>query len=50
MGEETAAQQPEETPVPDDQTPATTDPDASTTPPPDDGSDGEMGPDVIFHG
>ena len=50
MGEEeTASQQPEETPVPDDQTPATTDPDTGSTPP-DDGDDGGMQPDVIFHG
>jgi hypothetical protein len=56
MGEEeTASQQPEETPVPDDQAPATADPDASSTPaparPPEDGDDGGgIGPDVIFHG
>jgi hypothetical protein len=50
MGEEeTASQQPEETPVPDDQTPATADPDTGSTPP-DDGDDGGMQPDVIFHG
>ena len=55
MGEEeTASQQPEETPVPDDQAPATADPDVGSTtpppPPPDDGDDGGMQPDVIFHG
>ena len=55
MGEEeTASQQPEETPVPDDQAPATADPDVDTTTPPstppDDGDDGGMHPDVIFHG
>ena len=53
MGEqETAGQQPEETPVPDDQAPATADPDASSTPsaPPKDGDDGGIDPDVIFHG
>jgi hypothetical protein len=54
MGEpETAGQQPEETPVPDDQAPATADPEASSTPPtpPTSGDDdGASGPDVIFHG
>jgi hypothetical protein len=53
MGEpETAGQQPEETPAPDDQGPATSDPDASSTPsaPPKDGDDGGIDPDVIFHG
>jgi len=51
MGEEeTASQQPEDTPVPDDQAPATADPDATSTTPPDDGDDGGMHPDVIFHG
>ena len=54
MGEEeTAGQQPEETPVPDDQAPAKADPDASSTSPPQDGDDGDDGgaiPDVIFHG
>ena len=53
MGEpETAGQQAEETPVPDDQAPATADPDASSTPsaPPKDGDDGGIDPDVIFHG
>ena len=53
MGEEeTASQHPEETPVPDDQAPATADPDATSTPsaPPKDGDDGGIDPDVIFHG
>ena len=53
MGEpETAGQQPEETPAPDDQAPATADPDASSTSsaPPKDGDDGGIDPDVIFHG
>jgi hypothetical protein len=52
MGEpETGGQQPEETPVPDDQAPTTADPDASSTqPPPEDGDDGGIHPDVIFHG
>ena len=53
MGEpETAGQQPEETPTPDDQAPATADPDATSTPsaPPKDGDDGGIDPDVIFHG
>jgi hypothetical protein len=53
MGEpETAGQQPEEAPVPDDEAPATADPDASSTPsaPPKDGDDGGIDPDVIFHG
>ena len=51
MGEpETAGQQPEETPVPDDQAPVTADPDTGSAPPPDDGDDGGIQPDVIFHG
>jgi hypothetical protein len=54
MGEpETAGQQPEETSAPDDQAPATADPDASSTPSassPKDGDDGGIDPDVIFHG
>jgi hypothetical protein len=51
MGEpETAGQQPEDTPVPDDQTPATADPDESSTPSPKDGDDGGIDPNVIFHG
>jgi len=54
MGEpETAGQQPEETPVPDDQAPATADPDASSTtstPSPKNGDDGGIDPDVVFHG
>jgi len=54
MGEpETAGQQPEETPTPDDQAPTTADPDASSTPSatsPKDGDDGGIDPDVIFHG
>ena len=54
MGEpETVGQQPEETPVPDDQATAA-DTDASSTPPPppppEDGDDGGIDPDVIFHG
>jgi hypothetical protein len=54
MGEpETAGQQPEETPTPDDQAPTTADPDASSNPSapsPKDGDDGGIDPDVIFHG
>ena len=51
--QETAGQQPEETPTPDDQAPTTADPDASSTPSatsPKDGDDGGIDPDVIFHG
>jgi hypothetical protein len=58
MGEpETGGQQPEETPVPDDQAPATADPNASSTPSDaspkdgdDGGDDGGIDSDVIFHG